>query len=81
MHIELCHRLTPNVDVLNLLRGDVFTLCQLEDVLLPVNDFQCAILQGIGKMTPRRNLCKKKIIANKCTHKTLKQIQVVHAYR
>lgn len=46
MHIELCHRLTPNVDVLNLLRGDVFTLCQLEDVLLPVNDFQCAVLQG-----------------------------------
>lgn len=45
MNIELCHRLTPNVDVLNLLRGDVLALRQLEDVLLPVNDLQCAILQ------------------------------------
>lgn len=45
MNIELCHRLTPNVDVLNLFRGDVLALCQLEDVLLPVNDLQCAILQ------------------------------------
>lgn len=47
MHIELCHRLTPNVDVLYLLRGDVLALRQLEDVLLPVNDFQCAVLQEI----------------------------------
>lgn len=47
MHIELCHRLTPNVDVLYLLRGDVLALRQLEDVLLPVNDFQRAVLQEI----------------------------------
>lgn len=45
MNIELCHRLTPDVDVLDLLRGDVLALRQLEDVLLPVNDLQCAVLQ------------------------------------
>ncbi len=45
MNIELCHRLTPNVDVLDLLGGNVLALRQLEDVLLPVNDLQCAILQ------------------------------------
>ena len=45
MNIELCHRFTPYVDVLNLLRGDVLALRQLEDMLLPVNDLQCAVLQ------------------------------------
>lgn len=39
VHVELCHGLTPDVDVLYLLRRDVLALRQLEDVLLPVNDF------------------------------------------
>lgn len=47
VHIQLRHGLTPNVNVLYLLRGDVLALRQLEDVLLPVNDFQCAVLQRI----------------------------------
>lgn len=42
--IELCHRFTPDVDALDPLRGDVFTLRQLEDVLLPINNLECAIL-------------------------------------
>lgn len=45
MHIELSHWLTPDVNVLNLLRGNVLALRQLENVFLPVDDFQCAILQ------------------------------------
>lgn len=45
MNIKLCHRFTPNVDVLDLLRGDVLALRQLEDMLLPVDDLQRAILQ------------------------------------
>lgn len=45
MHIELSHWLAPDVNVLNLLRGNVLALRQLENVLLPVDDFQCAILQ------------------------------------
>lgn len=45
MHIQLCHRFAPNVNVLDLLRGDVLALRQLEDMLLPVDDLQCAILQ------------------------------------
>lgn len=45
MHIELCYRLTPDVNVLNLLWGNVLALRQLENVLLPVDDFQRAILQ------------------------------------
>lgn len=45
MHIELCYWLTPDVNVLNLLWGNVLALRQLENVLLPVNDFQRAILQ------------------------------------
>ena len=47
MNIELCHRFAPNVDVLDLLRGDVLALCQFENVFLPVDDLQCAILQKI----------------------------------
>ena len=45
MNIELSHRFAPDVDVLDLLRGDVLALCQLEDVLLPVNDLQRSVLQ------------------------------------
>lgn len=45
MNIELSHRFAPDVDVLDLLRGDVLALRQLEDVLLPVNDLQCSVLQ------------------------------------
>lgn len=44
VHVELCHWLTPDVNVLDLLRGDVLALGQLEDVLLPVDDFQRAVL-------------------------------------
>lgn len=44
MNIELSHRFAPDVDVLDLLRGDVLALRQLEDVLLPVNDLQCSVL-------------------------------------
>lgn len=47
MNIKLCHRLTPYVNVLYLLRGDVLALRQLEDVLLSVNDFQRPVLQQI----------------------------------
>lgn len=45
MHIELCHWLTPDVNVLNLLWGNVLALRQFENVLLPVDDFQRTILQ------------------------------------
>lgn len=45
MHIELCHWLTPDVNVLNLLWRNVLALRQLENVLLSVDDFQRAILQ------------------------------------
>lgn len=47
MHVELCHGLTPDVDVLYLLRRDVLALRQLEDVLLPIDDFERAVLQDI----------------------------------
>lgn len=47
MNIKLCHRLTPYVNVLYLLRGDVLALRQLEDVLLSINNFQRPILQQI----------------------------------
>lgn len=53
MNIKLRHRLAPNVDVLDLLRGDVLALCQLENVLFPVNDLQRAVLQN------RRNVSSK----------------------
>lgn len=49
MNIELGHRFTPDVDVLNLLGRDVLALRQLKDVLLPVNDLQRTILQTQGK--------------------------------
>lgn len=45
MDVELCHRFTSNVDVLDLLWGNVLALRQFEDVLFPINDLQRAILQ------------------------------------
>lgn len=44
MHVELCHWLAPDVNVLDLLGGYVLALGQLEDVLLPVDDFQRPVL-------------------------------------
>ena len=44
MNVELGERFAPDVDVLNLLGRDVLSLCQLKDVLLPVNDLQRAVL-------------------------------------
>lgn len=44
VHVELCHWFAPNVNVLDLLRGYVLALGQLEDVLLPVDDFQRPVL-------------------------------------
>ena len=44
MHEDLCHCITPEVDILYLFRSNVLPLCQLKDVLLPVHDLQCAIL-------------------------------------
>lgn len=41
---HLSDRFTSQVDVLDLLRCYVFSLCQFKDVLLPVNDLQGAIL-------------------------------------
>lgn len=45
VNVELSHGFAPDVDVLDLLGGDVLALRQLEDVLLPVNNLQRAILQ------------------------------------
>lgn len=49
MDVELGHRLTADVNVLYLLRGDVLSLGQLKDVLLPVNDLQCTVLRSGGQ--------------------------------
>lgn len=55
MNIELCHRFTPDVDVFNLLRGDVLALRQLKDVLFPVDDLQRAILQQAKLRKHKKN--------------------------
>lgn len=39
----------PDVDIFYLLRSNVFSLCQLENILLPVNDFQRSILYEADK--------------------------------
>lgn len=44
MDIDLSHSTAPHVDVLYLFRGDVLALCQLKDMLLPINDLQRPIL-------------------------------------
>lgn len=44
MYKSLSHGLTPDVDVLDLLRGNVLSLCQLKDVLLTVHNLQSAVL-------------------------------------
>lgn len=45
MNKELCHRITPGVDVLYLLRCDVLPLSQFKDVLFPVHNLQGAVLE------------------------------------
>lgn len=49
MHVELRHWLTPDVDVLNLLRRNVLALRQLKDVLLSIDDLQGAVLQEVRR--------------------------------
>lgn len=44
MNKYLGHWITAVIDGFYLLRGDVFSLCQLENVLLSVNDLQSAVL-------------------------------------
>lgn len=44
MHKHLGHCVAPHINVLDLLRGNVLALGQLEDVLLPVHDLQGAVL-------------------------------------
>ena len=46
---HLSHWITTIVDHFNFLRGYVFSLGQLENVLLYIDDLQCAILQNIGE--------------------------------
>lgn len=45
---HLSDRLTPHVDVLDLLRCYVFSLCQFEYVLFPVDDLQGTVLYTRG---------------------------------
>jgi hypothetical protein len=45
MNKHLCNEWVLDVNVLNFFWGDVFTLRQLEDVLLSVDDSQGPILQ------------------------------------
>ena len=46
MDKHLSDRFTSLVDVFNLLRSYVLSLCQFKDVLFPVDDLQGAILFG-----------------------------------
>lgn len=45
MNKYLGHWITEIVDIFYFLGGDVFSLCQLENVLFSVSDLQGAILQ------------------------------------
>lgn len=45
VHEHLGHRAASHIDVFDLLRGDVLSLRQLKDVLLPVDDLQDAALR------------------------------------
>lgn len=49
MHKSLSHGFTPDVNVLDLLRSNVLSLCQLKDVLLTVHDLQRAVLSKDNK--------------------------------
>lgn len=47
VHEHLQHGDATHVDILYLLRGDVLSLCQLEDVLFSVDDAQRPILAEV----------------------------------
>lgn len=49
MNKYLAHWITQIIDGFYFLRGDVFSLCQLENMLLSVNELQSAILQPSRK--------------------------------
>ncbi len=51
MNKYLGHWITETVNGFYFLGGDVFSLCQLENVLLSVGDLQSAILQQTGRET------------------------------
>ena len=44
MDIDLCHRLTPDVDILNLLWCNVFSLSKFKYVLFQIDDFKRSLL-------------------------------------
>lgn len=44
MDIDLCHRLTPDVDILNLLWCNVFPLSKFKYVFFPIDDFKRSLL-------------------------------------
>lgn len=44
MDIDLCHRLTADIDVLNLLRRHILSLSEFKYVLFPINYFKSSCL-------------------------------------
>ena len=66
MNVKLGHRFTPDVDVLDLLGGDVLALRQLEDVLLPVNDLQRAVLERRGEVKQKDDERRTQVKNLKC---------------
>lgn len=56
MHEHLEYRNTAHVHVLYLLRSNVLSLGQFEDVLFSVNDAQCPILTQEHKETRKKNV-------------------------
>lgn len=52
MNKYLGHWITEIVDIFYFLGGDVFSLCQFENVLFSVSDLKGAVLQQTGREKP-----------------------------
>lgn len=49
MYKDLGYRSTSDIDIFYLLWSNVFSLCKLKYILLPINDLQCSILEVKGR--------------------------------
>lgn len=55
MDVDLGNRVTADVDVLNLLRRNIFSLSEFKYMLFPVNNFKSPVLLGERNESSQRS--------------------------
>lgn len=55
MHIDLGNRVTADIDILYLLRCNIFSLSKFKNMLFPINNFKSPILLGERNESSQRS--------------------------